>query len=58
LSALTAAPAVNIKPIMGGIEITVRYITHMGERSQLRAKLYHTAVDLLGGKHAAPPPPV
>jgi small-conductance mechanosensitive channel len=57
LSALTAAPAVNIKPIMGGIEITVRYITHMGERSQLRAKLYHTAVDLLGGKHAAPPLP-
>jgi small-conductance mechanosensitive channel len=58
LSALTAAPAVSIKPIIGGIEITVRYITHMGEQSQLRAKLYHTAVDLLGGQHAAPPSPV
>jgi small-conductance mechanosensitive channel len=58
LSALTAAPAVNIKPIIGGVEITVRYITQMGERSQLRAKLYHTAVDLLGGKHAAPPSPL
>jgi hypothetical protein len=49
LSALTAAPTVTIKPIIGGIEITVRYITRMGERSQLRAKLYHTAIDLLGG---------
>jgi len=58
LSALTAAPAVNIKPIIGGVEITVRYITQVGERSQLRAKLYHTAVDLLGGTHAALPSPV
>jgi small-conductance mechanosensitive channel len=55
LGALTAAPAVNIKPIIGGIEISVRYITQMGERSQLRAKLYHTAIDLLGGKLAARP---
>ena len=58
LSALTAAPAVNIKPIIGGVEITVRYITQVGERSQLRAKLYHTALDLLGETHAALPSPV
>jgi hypothetical protein len=49
---------VNIKPIIGGVEITVRYITQVGERSQLRAKLYHTALDLLGETHAALPSPV
>jgi small-conductance mechanosensitive channel len=54
LRSLTAAPAINIKPIMGGVEITVRYITHVAQRAELRAALYHTAVDLLGGKHVAP----
>jgi hypothetical protein len=48
LAAITAAPAINIKPIVGGVEITVRYITHVHERHQLRAKLYHTAIELLG----------
>jgi small-conductance mechanosensitive channel len=51
LSALTAAPAINIKPIIGGVEITVRYLTHVKERSELRANLYHAAVDLLGEKY-------
>ena len=54
LSALTAAPAINIKPIIGGVEITVRYLTHVKERSELRANLYHAAVDLLGDKYPAP----
>ncbi|HEY4215754.1 MAG TPA: mechanosensitive ion channel domain-containing protein [Gemmatimonadaceae bacterium] len=48
LGAITAAPAINIKPIVGGVEITVRYITHAAERHQLRSKLYHTAIELLG----------
>jgi small-conductance mechanosensitive channel len=47
-SAPSAAPTVSIKPIMGGIEIAVRYITHVAERSALRTRLYHSAVDLLG----------
>ena len=45
---LTAAPAINVKPIAGGIEIAVRYITRANERYQLRAKLNQAAVDLLG----------
>jgi len=45
---LTAAPAINVKPVVGGIEIAVRYITRANERYQLRAKLNQAAVDLLG----------
>ena len=53
LSSQTAAPAINIKPIIGGIEISVRYITRANERYQLRAKLYESAVGLLGQKSPA-----
>lgn len=47
--ALSVAPAINVKPVYGGTQISVRYITRANERSQLRAKLNHAAVDLLGG---------
>jgi small-conductance mechanosensitive channel len=53
MSALSAAPAINVKPVIGGVEIAVRYIARANERYQLRAKLYQTAVDLLGAKNAA-----
>src|SRR6266851_8415133 len=56
MSALTAAPAINLKPVVGGVEIAVRYITRANERYQLRAKLYHAAVDLLGQKSVVSPP--
>jgi small-conductance mechanosensitive channel len=56
-TAMTAAPAINVKPVVGGVEISVRYITRANERYQLRAKLYQAAVDLLG-KAALPTPPV
>jgi small-conductance mechanosensitive channel len=55
MSALSAAPAINVKPVIGGVEIAVRYITSANERYQTRAKLYQAAVDLLGQK-AVPPP--
>jgi small-conductance mechanosensitive channel len=55
MSALSAAPAINVKPVIGGVEIAVRYITRANERYQLRAKLYQAAVDLLGAKAVAPP---
>lgn len=49
----TAAPAaaanVNLRPVGGGVEITVRYVTRPTDRDEVREKLYHTAVDLLGG---------
>jgi small-conductance mechanosensitive channel len=54
---LTAAPAINVKPVAGGIEIAVRYITRANERYQLRAKLNQAAVDLLGQEFAAPSAP-
>jgi small-conductance mechanosensitive channel len=58
---LTAAPAINVKPVVGGIEIAVRYITRANERYQMRAQLNQAAVDLLGqdtvpGVHATPAP--
>ena len=46
-------PGVNVKPVVGGVEIAVRYITRANERFMLRAKLYQGAVDLLGEKSAA-----
>jgi small-conductance mechanosensitive channel len=55
MSALSAAPAINVKPVIGGVEIAVRYITRATERYQLRAKLYQAAVDLLGGKNLPAP---
>jgi small-conductance mechanosensitive channel len=45
--ALSAAPAINVKPVIGGVEIAVRYVARANERYQLRAKLYQAAVDLL-----------
>jgi small-conductance mechanosensitive channel len=51
----SGTPGINVKPVVGGVEIAVRYITRANERFQLRAKLYQAAVDLLGQKQAAPP---
>jgi small-conductance mechanosensitive channel len=48
MSAMTAAPAINVKPVVGGVEVSVRYITSANERHLVRAKLYQEAVDLLG----------
>jgi small-conductance mechanosensitive channel len=50
---VTAAPAINVKPVVGGVEVSVRYITSASERHLLRAKLYQEAVDLLSKAGAA-----
>ena len=50
---LSMAPAINVKPVVGGVELAVRYITRANERYQLRSKLYQTAVDMLGAKNPA-----
>jgi hypothetical protein len=55
MSVLSAAPAINVRPVIGGIEMAVRYITRASERYQLRAKLYHVAMDLLAVKDFPPP---
>lgn len=55
MTALSAEPAINVKPVIGGTEISVRYVTRANERTQLRAKLNHTLVDLLGSELAPQP---
>ena len=46
----SGTPGVNVKPVVGGVEIAVRYITRANERFQLRAQMYQAAVDMLGKK--------
>src|SRR5271170_7260850 len=53
MGSLSAAPAINVKPVIGGTEIAVRYITQAHERSQLRSKLNQILVDLLGARASA-----
>lgn len=50
MSSFSVEPAISIKPVVGGVEVAVRYITRASERYQLRSKLYQDAVDLLGHK--------
>ena len=49
MSGFTAKPAVSVKPVLGGVEVAVRYIARANERFALRAKLNQSAVQLLGG---------
>ncbi|HLZ99330.1 MAG TPA: mechanosensitive ion channel domain-containing protein [Steroidobacteraceae bacterium] len=44
----SGTPGVSVKPVVGGVEIAVRYLTRAQERFQLRATLYQAAVHLLG----------
>jgi small-conductance mechanosensitive channel len=46
----SGTPGVSVKPVVGGVEIGVRYLTRAHERFQLRATLYQAAVHLLGQK--------
>jgi len=50
LSGLSAEPAISVRPIAGGIEVDVRYVTRANERYAMRSKLNQAAVELLGGK--------
>ena len=44
----TAQPGIAVRPATGGVEIAVRYVTRANERLALRARLYQTAVQMLG----------
>ncbi len=55
MRALSAAPAINVKPVIGGVEIAVRYITRANERYQLRTKLYQAAMSLITRKDEQEP---
>src|SRR5438128_3035888 len=52
MRALSAAPAINVKPVSGGVEIAVRYITRASERYQLRSRVYQAAMNLISKKDA------
>lgn len=45
---LTATPTVTMRPVPGGAEITVRYVTRLSERASVRSRLYRAAMELLG----------
>jgi hypothetical protein len=52
---ITATAGLSIRPAVGGggVEVAVRYVTRASERFNVRAKLYKSAVELLG-QSAAP----
>ena len=50
--ALSAPPAINLKPVGGGVEIAVRYITRATERYEMRSRLYQAAMNLISKKDA------
>jgi small-conductance mechanosensitive channel len=45
---ISATPGLSIRPAVGGIEVAVRYVTRASERFNVRARLYKTAVGILG----------
>jgi hypothetical protein len=55
MGAISVAPAISVKPVVGGIEVAVRYVTRANERYALRSKLYQAAVELLGSKAVQAP---
>jgi hypothetical protein len=38
----------SIRPAVGGVEVAVRYVTRASDRFSLRARLYKSAVNILG----------
>lgn len=53
LTGLSAEPAINVRPVVGGTEISLRYISRADQRQRLRSELYGAAVELLGVKASA-----
>ena len=45
---VSATPGLSIRPAVGGVEVAVRYVTRASERFNIRARLYKTAVSILG----------
>lgn len=48
IGSFSAEPAINLRPVLGGIELSVRYVTQANQRYLLRTKLNQAAVELLG----------
>lgn len=43
----SAEPSMSVKPAGGGVSVTIRYITRVRDRQEVRARLYRSIVDLL-----------
>jgi small-conductance mechanosensitive channel len=54
IASFSAEPSINVKPVLGGVELSVRYITQANQRYQLRTKLNQAAVELLGKRGLTP----
>ena len=50
IPAVSAAPAINLRPTNSGTEVHVRYITRANERYATRTRLYQEIVRMLHGK--------
>jgi hypothetical protein len=55
LAAPPPGASATLRPVAGGVEITIRYITRATDREGLRSALYRTALDMLGGAKSAAP---
>jgi small-conductance mechanosensitive channel len=58
VQAVSAKPAVNLRPTAAGVEVHVRYITSAQERFSMRARLYQIFVDILHHRKTEPAEPV
>ena len=47
LSQFKASPSVDMRPAASGVDIVVRYVTHAGDRFDMRNRLYQSVIDLL-----------
>jgi len=47
IQAVSAAPAINLRPTSAGVEVHVRYITRASERFATRTRLYQEIVRVL-----------
>jgi small-conductance mechanosensitive channel len=54
MHSFSAAPAINLRPTGGGVELHVRYITRAYERQTRRTQLYNAIVELMHHKGEAP----
>ena len=45
---ISGTPGLSIRPAVGGVEVAVRYVTRASDRFNIRARLYKTAVSIIG----------
>jgi small-conductance mechanosensitive channel len=54
VQAVSAVPAINLRPTFQGINVVVRYITGANERYEVRTRLYERIVELLHRRNITP----